>query len=360
MARQEPQSILHIRSRLGRFIRIYPALEAAFSNDNAARVFEMFLYYESDRLTRSADWFTLTDDQGAESSGLSLRQFRDGRDVLCDPFNHLFQRERSTFGISHYRANDDRIHGWLTANGFPETSPPAKSSTQSQTASVHKMYTDRYTKRAPTAIQNDHPTKEKESVRTENSSTPDNRTRASAREAGAAGEQPALEFVLTEAERAVIELFGQIAGVRLNQTTLTIARKLISSGCDLEKLRGIALAEWASIGDRVDNPAGVFISRMRGIDPAKWTPAKRKQQAGKHRREQVDYTDEERSRENERAKERLGAQNVDERIAELQQRISNAQGKCSRPGANIEYWQQYIEQKQRELNALLVPAEGDQ
>ena len=127
VARQEPQSILHIRSRLGRFIRIYPALEAAFSNDNAARVFEMFLYYESDRLTRSADWFTLTDDQGAESSGLSLRQFRDGRDVLCDPFNHLFQRERSTFGISHYRANDDRIHGWLTANGFPETSPPAKS-----------------------------------------------------------------------------------------------------------------------------------------------------------------------------------------------------------------------------------------
>lgn len=161
MARQEPEAITQIRGRLGRFIRIYPALEEAFANPNAARVFEVFLYHESDRLTRGAQYFALTDGQGAETSGLSLRQFRDGRDILCDPFNHLFQRQRfSTFGVTHYFANIDRIHGWLSANGFPGLAPPESPPPTAETPpnpSVHKMYTDGYTKRAPIGAQNAHP-----------------------------------------------------------------------------------------------------------------------------------------------------------------------------------------------------------
>lgn len=161
MARQEPEAITQIRGRLGRFIRIYPALEEAFANPNAARVFEVFLYHESDRLTRGAQYFALTDGQGAETSGLSLRQFRDGRDILCDPFNHLFNRQRfSTFGITHYHANLDRIHGWLSANGFPGLAPPESPPATAETPpnpSVHKSVTGGYTKRAPIGAQNAHP-----------------------------------------------------------------------------------------------------------------------------------------------------------------------------------------------------------
>jgi hypothetical protein len=161
VARTEPEAITQIRGRLGRFIRIYPALETAFDNGNAARVFEVFLYFESDRLTRGAQYFALTDGQGAETSGLSLRQFRDGRDILCDPFNHLFQRQRfSTFGVTHYCANLDRIHGWLSANGFPGIAPPESPPKTAETPpnpSVYKSVTDGYTKCAPTGAQNAHP-----------------------------------------------------------------------------------------------------------------------------------------------------------------------------------------------------------
>jgi hypothetical protein len=355
VAHQEPEPIKRLRIRLGRFIRIYPALEAAFSNDNAARVFEMFLYYESDRLTRGANWFILTDDQGAEASGLSLRQFRDGRDILCDPFNHLFQRERSTFGVSHYRANLDRIHGWLTANGFSGTAPPAGSTDRTQTPSVHKTYTDRYTKRAPSGEQNVHPNKKKEYVRTEINST-DNRTRAGAREAGAGGDQPAFDFVLSEQERSVIELFGEIAGVRLNAKTLSIAQRYVSSNVSMEKLREIVQAEWDSIGDRANNPAGVMVRRLEAIDPAKWKPVKRKQKTGgTFRRPQAKYTDADREQDRKEAHDRREAKPVAERITELQQRIAGAQDKLSRPGANQDYWQAYIDQKQKELEALQVP-----
>lgn len=356
MTRNEPVPVLLIRNRLGRFIRIYPALEAAFLNDNAARVFEIFLYFEADRLTRGADWFILTDDQGAESSGLSLRQFRDGRDILCDPFNHLFHRERSTFGMSHYFANYDRIHGWLSANGFPGASPPAKEANSAQTPSVHKTFTERYTKRAPVGAQNVHPTKEKDSVRT-GISSPTTRTRAGAREKGGGGDQPTFDFVLTDDERNVIEMLGEIAGVRLNQTTLPIAQKFAASGLGLDKLREIVQAEWDTLGDRVTNPAGVMISRLKHIDPVKWKPAKRKNKSGgTFRRSQSEYTDEQRNQGQERAKERLD-EGRDSRIAELQQRIANAETKRQRPGANQDYWLSYIEQKQRELEALTVPLE---
>lgn len=357
MAHQEPEPIKRLRTRLGRFIRIYPALEAAFSNDNAARVFEMFLYYEADRLTRSADWFILTDEQGAESSGLSLRQFRDGRDVLCDPFNHLFQRERPMFGVSHYRANLDRIHGWLTANGFSGVAPPATGSNSStQTPSVHKTYTDRYTKRAPSGAQNVQPNKEGGNVRTGINPPTDNRTRAGAREAGG-GDQPAFDFALTEAERSVIELFGEIASVRLNQKTLSIARRYVSSGVPMEKLREIVQAEWDSIGDRVDNPAGVMVRRLEGVDPARWKPAKRPKPArGTFRRQQTEYTNADREQGGIQAKNRLDATPAAERIASLQQSITKAQANRLKPGSDQAYWQAYIERKQQELEALQVPA----
>ena len=84
---------------------------------------------------------------------------------------------------------------------------------------------------------------------------------------------------------------------------------------------------------------------------------KRLRNGGKYRLEQVEYTDAQREQESLRAKERLAAISIDERIADLKQRIANAQNKLSRPGASAAYWQHYIDQKQRELQALLAPVE---
>lgn len=130
MARQEPEAITHIRGRLGRFIRIYPALEEAFANPNAARVFEVFLYHESDRLTRGAQYFALTDSQAAEQCGIGLKPFRVGRDLLCEPGLILFRRQRlSSHGVAHYQADLTRIHAWLDANGFDLCKPVAQTAT---------------------------------------------------------------------------------------------------------------------------------------------------------------------------------------------------------------------------------------
>lgn len=101
--------------------------------------------------------------------------------------------------------------------------------------------------------------------------------------------------------------------------------------------------------------------RKAAPDPVR-TPTQRnvggKRKRQTFRRPQAVFTDEDREQDRLRAKARLDAVPISERIAKLQDRIANAKAQHSRPGADQDYWQQYIEQKERELQALMVPVEG--
>lgn len=132
MKQDEPVQVAALRARFGRFVRVYPALEAAFENENAARVFEALLRFDANRLTRGAEWFSLTDPQGAEACGFNVKRYRDGRRHICGPNSHLlFDRDdHSQHRVGLYRADYNRINQWLTGRGFEH--PPPVPDTQIQ------------------------------------------------------------------------------------------------------------------------------------------------------------------------------------------------------------------------------------
>lgn len=115
-----PPQIQAIHNLFKRHIRYYPVLTAAFGgNQNCAIVFAEFLYQDGLRLTRKAEFFTLTDPQLSERCGIGVDQVKRAREYICDPGVLLFKRERhGSPPINHYQGQYDRIYGWLEVNGI--------------------------------------------------------------------------------------------------------------------------------------------------------------------------------------------------------------------------------------------------
>jgi hypothetical protein len=118
----------------GYHIRYYPVLSTLSGNPAFSIVLSRLLYHEDLRLHRHAAFFAATDPQLASECGLGEYQFGAARDLICAPGIELFTRtRRGQPPINHYHGNLDRIHAWLTSNGFgqivlPGAAPPGPSS----------------------------------------------------------------------------------------------------------------------------------------------------------------------------------------------------------------------------------------